>query len=71
MARGAGPAPAGLRTQELLVRLVGVAGAVPGVGLLAVAVGDAVEAVEQAAVVRVQAARPLGDQPLPVGSNRW
>src|SRR5258708_4827820 len=53
---------AGLAGKQLLMRLVSAAGAVPGIGLLAVAVADFVEAEKNAPVVRVDAARSLGDE---------
>src|SRR5205814_321244 len=56
-----------LREQELLVGLEGVAGAVPDVAALLLAVGDLVEAVEDPAVMREEAAGALGDQGLALG----
>src|SRR6185436_20616175 len=56
-----------LGEQNFLVRLVRVAGAVPHVALLVVAVGHLVEAEEDAAVVGELAARALGDEPLALG----
>src|SRR5262245_54503417 len=49
-----------LAGKQFLVRLVRATRAVPGVGLLAVAVGDLVEAEEDAPVVGVETARALG-----------
>src|SRR4051794_29719240 len=51
-----------LAGKQLLMRLVSAAGAVPGVGLLAVVVADLVEAEKNAPVVRVEAARSLGQE---------